>query len=147
MIFDEIDILYSQIDNDLSIKEFNARSISSETDEFQTMLEREHNDQAYFLYIFTRLERRIQELFDELIKNKIATSTDDKEKNSWRLMKQKQLYLMDKVSFFAQAGGTDYNLIYSYKDKRDNVAHGKITFVDIPSTLVDMRRLYIDLDK
>ena len=86
MIFDEIDILYSQIDNELSIKEFNARSINSDADEFQIMLEREHNDQAYFLYIFTRLERRIQELFDKLIKYKIAAATDDKEKNTWRLM-------------------------------------------------------------
>ena len=146
MIFDEIDILYSQIDNDLSIKEFNARSINSESDEFQAMLEREHNDQAYFLYIFIRLERRIQELFDKLIKNKIAIATDDKEKNTWRLMKQKQLFLMEKVSFFAPAGETDYNLIYSYKNKRDDVAHGKITSIDIQSTLVHMKRLYIDLD-
>jgi len=146
MTFDEIDILYSRIDNDLSIMEFNARSINSEPDEFQAMLEREHNDQAYFLYIFTRLERRIQELFDKLIKSKIDTLPDGKEKNGWRILKKNQLYLMHKVSFFAPAGGTDYNLIYDYKDKRDDVAHGKITSVDIQSTLIDMKRLYIALD-
>ncbi|HLG28490.1 MAG TPA: hypothetical protein VI423_11980 [Paenisporosarcina sp.] len=61
-------------------------------------------------------------------------------------MKRQRLDLMDKVSFFAGAGGTDYNLIYHYKDKRDDVAHGKYTSgINIPGTLVDMKRLYNDL--
>jgi len=147
MIFYELEILYNEIDGDFSIKEFNARSSGLTTDEFEIALKREHNDQSYFLFIFTRLEKRIQDLFDLLVNNKISTVIDSKELNSWRLVKKKRLELMDKVSYFAVAGGTDYNLIYNYKKKRDEVAHGDFAIgVDISAVLFDMKRLYNDLD-
>jgi hypothetical protein len=147
MIFDELEILYNEIDGDFSIKEFNARSSGLANDEFEIALKREHNDQAYFLFIFTRLEKRIQDLFDILVNNKTSTLTDGKELNSWRLVKKKRLELMDKVSYFAVPGGTDYNLIYDYKKKRDEVAHGDIASgVNISAVLIDMKKLYNDLD-
>ena len=147
MIFDELDILHSEIDNFYSIKEFNAYSNGQEEDEFEVALKRERNDQAYFLFIFTQLEKRIQELFDNLIENKKNVTSDNKDLNSWRLMKKKRLDLMDKVSFFAQPGGTVYNLIYDYKKKRDNVAHGGfVQGINIMTILADMKQLYNNLD-
>jgi hypothetical protein len=147
MIFDELEILYSEIDNEYAVKEFNAHSSGLAAQEFEVALKREKNDQAYFLFIFTRLEKRIQDLFDNLVTIKNTTAIDDKDKNSWRLMKKKKLDLMDKVSFFAQAGSANYNLIYNYKKKRDGVAHGDMASgINILTILADMKRLYNDLD-
>lgn len=147
MIFDEIEILYNEIDSDFAVKEFDARAKGLNKDEFEIALKREHNDQAYFLFIFTRLEKSIQDIFDILINNKIATLIDKKELNSWKMLKKKKLELMEKISFFAEPGEIDYNLIYNYKKKRDNVAHGDFaTGVDISAVLKDMKRLYNDLN-
>jgi hypothetical protein len=147
MIFDELDILYTEIDNDYAAKEFAALSAGLGALEFEIALKRERNDQAYFLFIFTRLEKRIQDLFSALITSKMASLTDVKDANSWRLMKKKRLELMEKVSFFATPGNTDYNLVYYYKKKRDDVAHGDFASgVNISAVLTDMKRLYVDLD-
>ena len=97
MIFDELEILYSENVGDLSINEFNARRIAHATDEFEIALKREHNDQAYFQFIFTKLEKRFQDLYDILIDIKILTVLDNKELNSWRIITKKRLELMDKV--------------------------------------------------
>lgn len=147
MIFDELEILYNEIDNDFAVKEFNAHSSGLTTDEYEIALKREQNDQAYFLFIFTRLEKYVQDLFNTLVNNKISIVTDSKELNSWKLLKKKRLELMEKVSFFAKSGGTDYYLIYNYKKKRDNVAHGDFASgVAISAVLTDMKRLYTDLN-
>ena len=147
MIFDELEILYSEIDNEYAVKEFHAHSNGHESVEYEIALKRERNDQAYFLFIFTQLEKRIQNLFDTVVKNKIAISADAKDQNAWRLIKKKRLELMEKVSFFASAGSADYNLIYAYKKQRDNVAHGDFASgINILTILADMKRLYDDLD-
>jgi len=147
MIFDDLDTLYSEIDNEYAVKEFIAHSSELESEEWKIAIKRELNDQAYFLFIFTRLEKRIQDLLDNLINDKITNATDNKDKNSWQLIKKKKLELMEKVSFFTQSGGMDYNLIYDYKKKRDGVAHGNIASgINILTILSDMKRLYNDLD-
>lgn len=147
MIFDELEILYNEIDSDFAVKEFAALTSGNTVVEFEIALKRERNDQAYFLFIFTRLEKRIQDLFDNLMSNKITSATDSKDKNSWRIMKKKRLELMDKVSFFVTLGGIDYNLIFDYKKKRDDVAHGDFASgIIITEVLNDMKRLYFDLD-
>jgi len=80
---------------------------------------------------------------NSLIDDKNNSITNYKNKNAWRLIKKKKLELMERVSFFIQPGGTDYNLIYDYKKKRDSVAHGDYASgINIPTILTDMKRLY-----
>ncbi len=147
MIFDELEVLYNEIDTYYSIKEFDARSAGRDAEEFEAMINRSHNDHAYYLYIFTRFERRIQVLFDNLIETKLLSAIDAKETFAWGLVKKKRLSLMEKVSFFTPTGQTDYNLIRDFKDQRDTIAHGRYSAsINIRATLIDMKRLYTDLD-
>ncbi len=81
-IFDELGNIYSEIDNAYSSQEIQARSRGFNKKETKYARARQLNDQAYFLFMFTRLEDRVRNLSDQLIDNKLATLTDWKAKRS-----------------------------------------------------------------
>jgi hypothetical protein len=151
-IFDELGNIYNEIDNTYSSQEIQARSRGFNKKEAEYARVRQLNDQAYFLFMFTRLEDRVRNLSDQLIDNKLAALTDWKAKRSWEIIqKQKKndtLHFMNRVSLLTQKGGTDYNLIKQYYDQRNNIGHGG-TFtitISIPTVISDLKRVYKDLN-
>ncbi|MBI2723343.1 MAG: hypothetical protein HYX39_14310 [Bacteroidetes bacterium] len=142
-IFDELYNLYRVIDSDLAIIETEARMRPDPILEGQTMRQRELNDQAYFLYMFTRLEEKIRQSTTLLFDAKIVSTTNIEDLRAWEIIKTKQLSLMHLVSFVLVNGGIDYNLVYDFKKQRDKIAHGGL----VPAILLsyvhtEMKRLY-----
>ena len=150
MIFDELATIYFEIDNNYSVNEAAARARRHKRVEANYRRKRELNDQAYFLFMFTRLEDRIRELSIELIDNKYNNLTNWNYRRTWEILhkRKKDIPLLDRVALLTQIGQTDYNLIKRYYDQRNNIGHGG-TFtitIDIGIVVTDMQRLYYALE-
>ena len=150
-IFDELGGIYNDIDSEYAIKEIEARSKGHNKKEVEYNSKRQFNDQAYFLFMFTRLEDRVRYLSDQLINERMTSLSDWKLKRSWDIintLKDKEsLHFMSRVSLLRQKGGADYNLVNQYYRQRNNIGHGgsfTIT-ISIPTVITDMKRLYKDL--
>ena len=150
-IFDELGGIYNDIDSEYAIKEIEARSKGHNKKEVEYNSKRQFNDQAYFLFMFTRLEDRVRYLSDQLIIERMTSLSDWKLKRSWDIintLKDKEsLHFMSRVSLLRQKGGADYNLVNQYYRQRNNIGHGgsfTIT-ISIPTVITDMKRLYKDL--
>lgn len=148
-IFDELGKIYNEIDSDYAAKEIFARSKGYNRKEIEYQSKRQFNDQAYFLYMFTRLEGRIRDLSDTLIDSNVVATVNWKTKRSWEIINKQNLNLMNRVALLTQKGHADYNLIKRYYDQRNNIGHGN-TFtivISIPTVITDMKRLYRDLNR
>lgn len=151
-IFDQLGRIYSEIDSNYASLEIDARSKGQYRKEATFTLKRQLNDQAYFLFMFTRIEDRIRSLSDNLIDNKIAKLTDWKVKRTWEIIqtqkKNGSLHFLNRVTLLTQKGQADFNLIKMYYDQRNKIGHGG-TFtipISIPTVITDMNRLYRDLN-
>lgn len=150
-IFIQLGSLYSDIDNQLAILEYDARTKRHTRKEREIQTKRRENDQAYFLYMFTRLEDRIRELTDILTTNKSNTLTNWHYKRVWEILNRRatedRLHFLDRVALLTPIGQRDYNLIQNYYRQRNSIAHGQsftIT-IDIMTVIDDLKRLYNDL--
>jgi hypothetical protein len=151
-IFDELEQIYTEIDDSYLSMEVTSRSNGQKEQESAYLAKRKLNDQAYFLFMFTRLEDRVRDISDRLIDYKVATLTDWKEKSTWEIInKQKKandrLPFMDRVALLTQRGHSDYNLINDYYNERNTIGHGGISNeIYMTSVVVNMKRLYFILD-
>ncbi len=150
-IFDELAEIYSEIDSKYAAIEAQAHARRYFRKEAMYQKKRELNDQAYFLFMFTRFEDRIKQLSNDLINEKYTKLTDWNYKRTWDILyKNKQnrdIHFLDRVAILTAIGQTNYNLIERYYTQRNNVAHGK-TFtiaISIPVVVNDLKRLYFDL--
>jgi len=150
-IFDELGKIYNEIDNTYASIEVKHRSFGHHKKEAEYFRKRQLNDQAYFLFMFTRIEDRVRNLSDNLIDNKVTALSDWKIKRTWEIInKQKSndsLHFMNRVALLTQKGHDDYNLIQRYHDQRNNIGHGGAftIAISIPTVIADMKRLYRDL--
>lgn len=150
-IFDELNILYDEIDSMYSTKELDAQRKKHTRIEAAIQKKRELNDNAYFLFLFTRLEDRIKVLSDSLIQRKHTNIRNWSIKRTWDILEKRRsrdsLHLMERVALLTPSGHSDYNLIKSYYDQRNTIAHGGTftTTISIPVVAGDMKRLYKDL--
>ncbi|NQV18003.1 MAG: hypothetical protein HQ534_05610 [Armatimonadetes bacterium] len=154
-IFDELRTIYSEIDNTYATIELQERARRHVRKEQQYQRKRELNDQAYFLFMFSRLEDRIKELSDNLIDFQHNNLTNWSYKRTWNILYKRKnqnsnsIYFMDRVALLTEMGETDYNLIERYYKQRNKIAHGQ-TFtipINIPTVIVHMKHLYSDLKK
>jgi hypothetical protein len=148
MIFDELALMYFEIDNDFSVKEANARAKGYRRIEANYKRKRELNDQSYFLFMFTRLEDRIKKLSTKLIEKKYKRLTNWKYRRTWEILyerRKKGIYFLDRVALLTQ---TDFALIKAYYEQRNNIGHGgSFTIpINIVTVVTDMQRLYYDLE-
>ncbi|MDP3148051.1 MAG: hypothetical protein Q8N83_02870 [Ignavibacteria bacterium] len=150
-IFDEPGKIYSEIDDAYARTEIQARSKGHRKKEAEFYRKRQLNDQAYFLFMFTRFEGRVRDISDNLIYNKVTNQADWKINRTWEIInKQKlndSLHFMNRVSLLTPKGQINYNLIKQYYDQRNNIGHGgSFTIaISIPTVIADMKRLYKDL--
>ncbi len=148
-IFDELGHIFNEIDQTYSQIEIQARKRGHTKKESEYYRKRQLNDQAYFLFMFTRMEDRIKELSDTLIDTKVGTITDWKSKRTWEILgkRKDRMHLMDRVALLTQINARDYNLVDRYYRQRNSIAHGG-TFtvaINIPTVIADMKRLFKDL--
>src|SRR5258708_25767257 len=88
-IIDELNIIYSDINNNYSAQETQARARRYFRKERTYQQQRALNDQAYFLFMFTRLEGKINSLCTLLIDAKVASISNYKNKRVWELIKHR----------------------------------------------------------
>jgi hypothetical protein len=150
-IFDQLSEIYNEIDSSYATIEVVAHSKGHHNKEADYFAKRKLNDQAYFLFMFTRLEDRIRSLSDQLIAEKMTILTDWKSKRSWEIIQKQKvndtLHFMNRVSLLTPKGGRNFNLIKIYYDQRNNIGHGG-TFtitISIPKVITDMKQLYKNL--
>jgi hypothetical protein len=90
---------------------------------------RKLNDQAYFLFLFSRLEDIIRERSAKLIANKQKLK-HWKDRRSWQTFptakNDTRFDLMRRTELLFERGKTEFNLIKKWKDERDEIAHGGI---------------------
>lgn len=150
-IFDQLGEIYTEIDSTYASIEVIAHSQGHQKKESDYFAKRKINDQAYFLFMFTRLEDRVRSLSDKLIDQKLAILSDWKSKRSWEIIQKQKvndtLHFMNRVSLLTPKGGSNFNLIKQYYDQRNNIGHGGTftTTVIIPTVIADMKQLYKDL--
>ena len=144
-IFEELEISYSEI---FSIY---AKFIddAKETGDMVLILDytrkKEHYENAFFLFIFTRLEDSIRNIADNLLNEKALTLKDWHEKRTWEILNDRKdrIAFMDKVALLIEKNGKDYRLIEKYFKQRNNIAHGG-TFtipIQVHDVIADMKML------
>jgi len=87
---------------------------------------RSHNDQAYFLYLFTRLEAVINASFDLLLRNRVVGPWDTS--RPWlhfSEQKTQDIPLLVKAAMLTQKGHQDWTKIQEYYRERNLIGHGR----------------------
>jgi len=105
---------------------------------------RAQNDQAYFLYFFTRLEDHITNQADLVIDRGMSLRSW-KRRSPWRelhsLRTYKRLGLMSRVALLTEPGRRDYSIVKDYYTDRNIIAHGGTATISMPTVISEMKRL------
>jgi hypothetical protein len=144
---EQIEKIYYELDNYYSSKEFQARRMHWNRKEVYYQQIRSINDQAYFLFAFTRLEERIKTTVNTQVSSKTATARSWSRRKTWLLIKTRidrnNLHFMEYVSLLAERGTTIFNSVKSLYDDRNTIAHGgTATSIIMSTTLGELKRLY-----
>lgn len=146
-VFDELKSQYDEIDQYYAIKEFQAAARGWTRKEANYKRRREINDQAYFLFMFTRLEDRIRQQSSMLIQRKKDSISSWKTRAPWDLLPNQpdaDMSFKKRLALLCETGGSNYNKIVAYYKERNSIAHGG-SFVDpisVPTVVNEMRQLY-----
>lgn len=120
-IFHEIIRQYGKADETFQKEVSRAKSAASRA---KKEAARDRNDQAYFVYLFSRLEAEIHLAANNLIATR-RTSRFWTQNRSWEILSPKKQTLMNKAALLLAKGGTEWNQIKVYYDERNEIAHGK----------------------
>lgn len=147
-IFDELEDQYYEIDNEYSNIEFDARAKKWCNKEAKYHRKRELNDQAYFLFMFSRLENHIKIESSAHITKKKTAMTSWKHKAVWDILSQDdrsdRLHFKKRLALLVEQGGSNFNLIADYYKERNSIAHGGsfINPISMPTVITEFKRLY-----
>jgi len=145
-IFDDLEGQYNSIDNQYATGEFQASRSGATRKEAEFRKKREINDQAYFLFMFSRLEDRVNQEAEKLIKRKTTSRASWKQKAPWdNLPKEvKDIPFKNRLALLAERGKQDFNLISDYYLERNSIAHGGgfKRPINMPDAIANFIRLY-----
>ena len=117
-IFDELETQYNDINTEYEGRESEARRKGWVNKETLYRKKRKLNDQAYFLFMFTRLEEKIKTETEKLIKTKKASIVSWKQKRAWNILfsqfdrnRLNFLYCLELSIFLTLLSGTPAPLI------------------------------------
>lgn len=148
-IFEELETQYLEIERQYSANQFSASQKRWNRKEARWQRKRELNDQAYFVLMFGRLEHRINALCEELITRKRRLSSW-RQRDPWEIIPASEMdkvFFKNRVALLAGKGRTDYNLICSYYEERNSIAHGGafIRQISVQGAVKEFQRLYKSL--
>ena len=147
-IFDELGSQHYEIFDHYSSKEFEASSHGRVRKQKKYRRQNEINDQAYFLFMFTRLEDHIRQQSATLIKRKKKSISSWKQKAAWEILPSDptadDLSFKKRLALLTEKGGSDYNLVSQYYEERNSIAHGGdfISKINMPNVIYELKRLY-----
>lgn len=90
---------------------------------------RKRNDQAYFLYLFTRFEAEINDAVAIVRDNRTHPSIAWPERRMWETLNKRELKdvaFLTRVEILMDKSRHQYQTIKSYYDGRNKVAHGGV---------------------
>lgn len=138
-IFDELEAQYREIDKCLSSSEFKGRKHGSARKENRYERRRKRNDEAYFLFMFTRLEDHIKRESKKLIERKQKAP-----RHILPNQTKGEFSFMDRLTLLTEKDGSDFNQVSGYYEERNAIAHGG-TFTDritVRTVAFELKRLY-----
>lgn len=146
-IFDELEAQYNEIDNEYSAIEFESMSKGWVKKESKYRRKRELNDQAYFLFMFSRLEDRIREESSKLITKKQTSISSWKQRAAWDILPgsaSAELHFKKRLALLTEKGTRNFNLISDYYKERNSIAHGGSFTrpISMPTVISEFKRLY-----
>ncbi|MGO8882041.1 MAG: hypothetical protein ACLPVO_19700 [Desulfomonilaceae bacterium] len=138
-VFDELESQYNEIDNWFESSEFEAHKRGFVTEESRYQQKRKINDQAYFLFMFTRLEDHIKRESKKLRERNQKTLGDISPNQP-----QKKMYFRDHLALLTEKNESDYELVCDYYDERNSLAHGGnfTKPIAVPDVVLELKRLY-----
>lgn len=97
----------------------------------QASEQRKRNDQAYFLFMFTRFEQAVTDAAREVVKNRTSGSAwqDARVWEAWKaivLRDERHAHFMSKFEVLKDKSSHTYELIKGYYAGRNNIGHGGI---------------------
>lgn len=144
-VFGELEKTYYELDGYLATLEFEASSRGHNRKEARYASLREKNDQAYFLYFFTRLEDHINEESDRAIEYGLGLSTW-RRRSPWRELKElshrSRLPFMSRVALLVDPSTNPYGLVRTHYASRNAIAHGGSARISMPTVVSEMKLLY-----
>jgi len=150
-IIDKLADMYTDVDNTYAANAARARAKGYNRKEADYEKKRKLNDQAYFLFMFTRIEDRIRKSSERVFSRKSDKLTNYKNQRAWDMIRNRgnrdHLDLLERVSFLTLYNGSDYQIMVGYKRLRDNIAHGEeVDEIDMTAVINNMTRFYRDLN-
>jgi hypothetical protein len=125
-IFLDIAIQYSIADAAFS----HAEQIAFEKDDDGAFdlasVQRRHNDQAYFLYLFTRFENQVNQAAQRLRAARVTGQpwAERRVWEAWSPAEIEDIHFMSKVAVLTDKSMTDYRDIQDFYKARNRLAHG-----------------------
>jgi hypothetical protein len=92
-------------------------------------LARQHNDQAYFLYLFSRFEAEVNASSEALLAKRLASTAIWSERRIWQAWSRgpvRDIAFLSKVEVLTDKGRQDYATIREYYDGRNTIAYGGV---------------------
>ena len=147
-VFDELETQYIEIDDYYSMLQLRAVDRRWARAEIKCRRKRKINDQAYFLFMFSRLEDRIREESAKLIRKKHNSNMSWKKKAPWKILPHKpddrRMHFMNRLALLTEKDAADYMLAKDYYKQRNSIAHGGdfIQPINMPDVIIELKRLY-----
>jgi hypothetical protein len=90
--------------------------------------QRQRNDQAYFLYLFTRFEDAVNSAASVVIANRTSGGAwaDSRIWQAWSSRGVKEIPFLSKVEVLLDKSRREYGAVKRYYDGRNDIAHGGI---------------------
>lgn len=146
-IFDELEAQYYDIDDRYSSVEFEAASKNWNKKEQKLKRSRELNDQAYFLFMFSRLEDRIRQESSFLIIKKKREISTWKQRAAWDILPSStdgQPTFKNRLALLTDKSDMDFRIVCGYYNERNSIAHGGsfTSSISMPNVIPEFKRLY-----
>ncbi|MCK1390110.1 hypothetical protein [Bradyrhizobium sp. 1] len=128
-IFSDINDQWIAADNAFSAVE--SRAFASDDDVlFDKASEmRKRNDQAYFLYLFTRFEAAVNDAVMVVRDNRILPTIAWSERRMWETLNRREIKdvaFLTRVEILIDKSRSEYATVKAYYEGRNKVAHGGI---------------------
>jgi hypothetical protein len=144
-IFVEIADQWKIADDAFSAIEQHAFSANDDARFDAASEQRKRNDQAYFLYLFTRFEEEVNKALSVIVDNRVRgiTWADRRIWEAWSRGRPQDIFFMSRVEVLVDKSLNEYATIKSYYGGRNSVAHGDTWGEQffIPDIARNMRRI------
>jgi hypothetical protein len=89
---------------------------------------RQRNDQAYFLYLFTRFEAEVNTSIETLLSGRLSSTAAWSERRIWQAWSRspvRDIAFLSKMEVLTDKGRNDYATARQYYEGRNTIAHGQ----------------------